>query len=63
MSCEGRLNVLLKWFGDPSADEINDRRLNEWRANYDEACAIASYFRWMAGHPEAPRAHGESRDG
>jgi hypothetical protein len=61
MSCEGEPNALLKWFGDPSADEINDRRLDQWRANHDEARAIADYFRWMAGRRGAARR--EASDG
>lgn len=60
MSGESRLNVWLKWFERSSPDGVDDLRLSQWRANYDEACAIAKYFRWMAWRGGAPNARGES---
>ncbi len=60
MSWESRLNVRLKWFERSSSDDVDDLRLSQWRANYDEACAIAKYFRWIARQGRAPHARGES---
>lgn len=60
MGCDGRLNVWLTWFESSSPDGVDDLRLGQWRANYDEACAIAKYFRWMVGRSRAPSARGES---
>jgi hypothetical protein len=58
---------LTAWFGRWgcfSADRGNDWRLLEWRANYDEACAIARYFRWSAERRGKHRfgAQGRTRD-
>jgi hypothetical protein len=58
MSNGGRLNVLSKWFGAPSPDGLTDWRLTQWRANYDEARAIARYFRWLAGRRGMARSGG-----
>lgn len=48
MSDEGRLNDLSQWFASPSSRGVNDGRLTEWRANYDEARAIARYLQRVA---------------
>lgn len=48
MSDEGRLNDLSQWFASPSPRGANDVRLTEWRANYDEARAIARYLQRVA---------------
>jgi hypothetical protein len=51
------LNILLEWFGNLPADDRDDRRLGEWRADRDEAGAIARYVRWKAEQPRSPSRH------
>ena len=58
MSVRGRLEVWWKWIGSPSADGADDRQLIQWRADYEEARAIARYFRWLAGRGGAAQSHG-----
>ena len=40
-----QLEVWLQLFRSSLPDDVNDWGLIEWRANYDEARAIARYFR------------------
>jgi hypothetical protein len=48
MSGEVRPDVLSTWFERPSPERVSGLRLTQWRANYDEAVAIARFVRWMA---------------
>ena len=63
MSIGGRLEVLSKWFGTPRPNGAKDTRLSQWRANYEEACAIARYVRCMAERRPPLRSCGTQDEG
>jgi len=62
MRIEGRLEGLWKWSRKPAPADAADWQYAQWRANHDEARAIARYFRWLAersGGTDACRFHGQ----
>jgi hypothetical protein len=63
MSLGGQPEAWLAWFGSPPPDCVNEWRYAEWRANYDEACGIARYFRWMAERRSEPGVRGAQERG
>jgi hypothetical protein len=62
MSNEGWSNDISRWVALPSSGRGNDARLAEWRANFDEARAIARYVQRVAegkGIPRRPPGSGK----
>jgi hypothetical protein len=63
MSNASRPNDLSQWFASPPSRGANDLRLTKWRANYDEARAIARYVERVAEARRIARRSPGSRTG